>query len=84
MFIVYTGAWSKFIRSMSGEDRTASNVHCHTLFASARLHLHGYLHNQTFNVMNDGQLLGHMAKAKISHDASYLSIQMTAENMPWG
>lgn len=63
---------------------TASNAHCHTLFASARLRLHGYLQNQTFNVMNDGQLLGHTAKTKISHDASFLSIQMTAENVPWG
>ena len=35
-------------------------------------------------VMNDGQLLGHMVKTEISHDASYLSIQMTAENVPWG
>lgn len=69
---------------------SGSDVCCyHTLFMSAQLHweqldFHGYLYNYTFNVTNDGQLLGHMAKTKISHDASYLSIQMTVENVPWG
>lgn len=57
---------------------------CHFQFYREQFHFHGCLYNQTFNVTNDGQQLGHMAETKISLDSSFLSIQVTAENVPRG